>query len=87
MKWLFQQRVRISPLYAHKKNDNFSDTLCDKCDVCKHTENFEHFFLNCIRFTETRRTLKFSIDNKRQFQSIEPPKYNPTVVIWRHFMQ
>ena len=47
MKWLFQLRVELSPLYAHKKNHNFSDTLCDKCDVCKRTENLEHFFLNC----------------------------------------
>ena len=22
----------------------FSDALCDKCDVCKRTENLEHFF-------------------------------------------
>ena len=31
LKWLFQLRVGLSPLYAHKKNHNFSDTLCDKC--------------------------------------------------------
>ena len=61
MKWLFQLRVGLSPLYAHKKNHNFSDTPCDKCDVCKRTENLEHFFLHCIRFTETRRTLLNSI--------------------------
>ena len=74
LKWLFQLRVGLSPLYAHKKNRNFNDTLCDKCDVCKSTENLKHFSLNCTRFAETRRTLKFSIDTKRQFQSIEPPK-------------
>ena len=56
LKWLFQLRLGLSPLYAHKKYHNFSDTLCDKCDVCKRTENLEHFFLNCIRFAETRRT-------------------------------
>ena len=76
MKWLFQQRVGRRPLQAHKYNHNFIDTPCDKCDVCKRTENLEHFSLNCIRFTGTRRTLNsvFSIDTKRQFQSIEPPK-------------
>ena len=61
MKWHFQLRVGLSPLYAHKKNHNFSDTPCDKCDVCKRTENLEHFFLNCIRFTETRHTLLNSV--------------------------
>ena len=74
MKWLLQLRVGLSPLYAHKNDHNFSDTPCDKWDVCKRTENLEHFFLHCIRFTETTRTLKFSIDTKRQFQLIEPPK-------------
>ena len=34
MKWLFQLRVGLSHLYAHKKNPNFSDTLV-MCDVCK----------------------------------------------------
>ena len=61
LKLLFQLRVGLSPLYAHKKNHNFSDTLCDKCDVCKSTENLEHFSLNCIRFTEARRTLLNSV--------------------------
>ena len=57
MKLLFQLRVGLSPLYAHKKNHNFSD----KCDVCQRTENLEHFFLYCIRFTETRRTFLNSV--------------------------
>ena len=61
LKWLCQLRVGLSTLYAHKKNHNSSDTLCDKCDVCKSTENLEHFFLNCIRFTKTRRTLLNSV--------------------------
>ena len=59
MKWLFQ--LRLSPLSALKNNHNYSDSPCDKCDVCKRTENLEHFFLYCIRFTETRRTLLNSV--------------------------
>ena len=61
LKRLFQLRVGLSPLYAHKKNHNFSDTLCDNCDVCKSTENLEHFSLNCIRFTEARSSLLNSV--------------------------
>ena len=60
MKWLFQLRVGLSPLYAHKNNHNFSDTPCDKCDVCERTENLEHFFLHCIRFTETKLNVNFN---------------------------
>ena len=36
---------------------NFSDTASDKCAVCNRTENLEHYFLHCTRFTEARRTL------------------------------
>ena len=61
MKWLFQLRVGLSPLQSHKKNNNFSDTPCDKCHLCKRTESLEHVFLNCICFTETRRALLNSV--------------------------
>ena len=71
MKWLFQPRVGLSLLYAHKKNHNF----CDKCDVCKRTENLEHFFLHCIPFTETRRTLINSVLTLNvNFNQLNPPK-------------
>ena len=57
MRWLFQLRIGLSPLYEHKRNHNFIDTPSDKCDVCNRTENLEHFFLHCTRFTEARRIL------------------------------
>ena len=44
IKWLFQLRVGHSPLYDHKMKHNFSDSPSDKCDVCKRSENIEHFF-------------------------------------------
>ena len=44
LSWLFQLRVGLSPLYANKNNHNFSDIPCDKCDICKHTENLEKLF-------------------------------------------
>ena len=61
MKWLFQLRIGLSPLYAHKLNHNFSDTPCDKCGVCNRTEDLEHFFLHCTGFTESRNTLLNSL--------------------------
>ena len=36
---------------------NFIDTPSDKCVVCNRTENLDHYFLHCTRFTEARRTL------------------------------
>ena len=55
IKWLYQLRVGLSPLYAHKLKHNFSDTT--KCDTRNSIENLEHFFLQCIRFTEARCAL------------------------------
>ena len=57
IKWLYQLRVGLSPLYAHKLELNFSDTLSDKCDTYNSIENLEHFFLQCIPFSEARCAL------------------------------
>ena len=57
IKWLFQLRVGLSPLFEHKRNHHFSDTSSNKCDVCNRTENLEHFFLHCSRFNAARCTL------------------------------
>ena len=35
--------------------------LVIKCGVCNRTEDLEHFFLHCIRFTESRNTLLNSL--------------------------
>ena len=40
---------------------NFSDTPSDNCDVCKRSENIEHFFLYCTRYIEARRTLLYFV--------------------------
>ena len=58
---LFQLRVGLSPLLAHKNNHKFLDTPSDKCTTCNRSENLEHFFLFCICFTEARRTLFNSV--------------------------
>ena len=50
-------RVGLSPLHDHKMKHNFNDTLSDKCAVCNRTENLQHFFSHCTRFTEARRSL------------------------------
>ena len=53
---------------------NVSDTPSDKCVVCKRTENLEHFFLHCTRYTDARRTLfnfvlTLNVVNLEQLQS------------------
>jgi len=55
IKWLYQLRVGLSPLFYHKHKHNFNDIPSDKCLVCNQPENCEHFFLYCTRFAEARR--------------------------------
>ena len=54
---LYQLRVGLSPLLVHKKSHNFLDTPSDKCATCNRSENLEHFFFHCTRFTEERKVL------------------------------
>ena len=58
---LFQLRVGLSPLLAHKKNHRFLDTPSDKCATCNSSETLVHFFLYCTRFTDVRYTLLNSV--------------------------
>ncbi len=70
---LFQLRVGLSPLLAHKKNHNFLDAPSDKCDTCNRSENLEHLFLYCIRFIEERHVLLSSVlVLYRNFELMQP---------------
>ena len=54
-------------------NHNFLDTPSDKCVTCNRSENLEHFFLFCIRFTEARHTLLNSVHVLyRNFELLQP---------------
>ena len=44
VKWIFQLRVGLSPLKAHKKNHNFEDDLDDICICSLDAETSSHFF-------------------------------------------
>ena len=59
-------------------NHHFSDTPSNKCVVCNRTENLEHFFLLCSRFTAARFTLLDVLqtlkDDFNQLQSQEKIK-------------
>ena len=70
---LFQLRVGLSPLLAHKRSHNFLDSPTDKCVTCDSSENPEHFFLYCTRFTEQRHVLLNSVlALYRSFELLQP---------------
>ena len=57
IRWIFQLRVGLSPLKAHKKRHNFADTPVDTCLCALNTETTEHFLLDCPNFNVHRQEL------------------------------
>ena len=62
IKHIFQLRVGLSPLKAHKKNHNFRDTPNDDCCCGTGTETAEHFLVFCPNFRTQREILFSNID-------------------------
>ena len=57
LKYLYQLRVGLSALRAHKFKHNFKDTPNDKCSCSTGPENTLHFLLSCPFFTSQRAKL------------------------------
>ena len=73
LKYIFQLRVGLSALKAHKKAHNFLDTPSDICSCGTSSESNEHYFLKCPNYTAQRITL-FSEINPilQQFPNLSP---------------
>ena len=54
---IFQLRVGLSPLRAHKKHHKFADTPDDGCRCGTGIETTEHFLVNCPLFKTQRESL------------------------------
>ena len=63
LKWIFQLRVGLSHLRAHKKRHKFMDTPCDLCLCLKSPETTQHFLLECSLFDAHRRDLNSLLEN------------------------
>ena len=57
LRYLYQLRVGLSPLRAHKFRHNFLDTPSDMCTCQTGTESTTHFLLHCPRFNGYREEL------------------------------
>ena len=61
LKYIFQLRMKSSPLKSHKKRYNFADTPTDICECNQGVENICHFLFECLRFVPHRVNLAISI--------------------------
>ena len=57
IRYLFQLRVGLSPLKAHKNRHNFKDTPDDRCRCGRGSETTNHFLLHCPFYNTLRETL------------------------------
>ena len=62
IRYIFQLRVGLSPLRAHKKQHNFKDTPDDRCPCGNGIETTEHFLLKCSLYQMQRETLLSSVN-------------------------
>ena len=57
LRYLFQLRVKLSPLRSHKKHHNFIDTPSETCHCNLVIEDVSHFLLACLSYANERATL------------------------------
>ena len=57
IRFIFQLRLRLSPLRSHKWRHNFIDTTSDTCHCKQGVENTDHFLLYCSSYTTQRASL------------------------------
>ena len=69
LSYLYQLRVGLSPLRAHKFRHNFLDTPDDLCTSESGIESTTHFLLKCPLFDDHRESLMDIVD---PFVSILP---------------
>ena len=61
LRFLFQLRLRLSPLKEHKHCHNFIDTPSGTCYCNKGIEDTSHFLLSCPSYTVQSVTLVTSV--------------------------
>ena len=61
IKYIFQLRMKLSPLRSHKKRYNFTDTPTDICECSQGVENTRHFLFDCLPFAIHRVILAIKI--------------------------
>ena len=74
IKYLFQLRVGLSQLRAHKRRHNFADTFTDLCLCKKGVEDTHHFLFVCPFYNNQRTILKPNVEailNEKNLNVVE----------------
>ena len=57
IRYIFQLRLGLSPLFVHKIKYNFSDTPSDVCSCAQESETLSHFLFKCSLYQRQRNIL------------------------------
>ena len=82
LRYLFELRVRLSPLRSHKFRHNFTDTPFEICRCNQGIEDTNHFLFLCPNYATPRATLAASITNITEKQPELFRKPIEIVFIW-----
>ena len=61
LRYIFQLRVKLSPLRNHKRHHNFADTPSEICECNQDIEITRHFLFECRRYARHRAILAIRI--------------------------
>ena len=86
LRYIFQLRVRLSPLKGHKYCHKFIDTPSGTCQCNQGIEDTRQFLLSCPFYTVQRVTLVTSVKEiLLKVNLIHLRRSIETVYIWRYF--
>ena len=80
LRYLFQLRLRLSPLKGHKYCHNFTDTPSGTCQCNKDIEDTSHFLLSCPFYTVQKVTLVTGVLTQSELNSLG--RSIESVLIW-----
>ena len=83
LRYLFQLRLRLSPLKGHKYSHNFLDTPSGNCHCNQGIEDTSHFLLSCPSYTTQRASLVTSVKEILLKVNLIHRRPIGTVFIWR----
>ena len=84
LRYLFQLRVGLSKLRAHKKRHNFADTTSDICLCKKGIENTHHYLLVCPFYNAHRKILTSNIDEILHNNNQNVETYSVNLLLYGH---
>ena len=84
LRYLFQLRLGLSQLRAHKKRHNFKDTFTDSCLCKKGVEDTHHFLFVCPFYSAHRKILKENVDVILQENNLTSEEFSVDLLLYGH---